>query len=260
MILSVEALTKNFAGLVAVNALSIQVRRNSITALIGPNGAGKTTALNLITGVLRPTAGRVLLKGADITGRSPHSIASNGMTRTYQNLQMFEGMTVLETVMVGAHRVGRSTWLAALLRAPSVVAEEKDLRNRAMAALDRAGVPASYSGRVAAELPYGWQRRVEIARAIASGVDMLLLDEPAAGLNNQESETMAQLICELREGGTTVLLVEHDMNLVMGISDQVIVMNFGQLLSQGTPDQVQNDPAVVEAYLGKGAEAADAVA
>ena len=260
MILQVENLSKRFAGLVAVDHVSFGLSEGRITALIGPNGAGKTTALNLISGALPPTEGKVSLKGVDITGWSAHAIALQGMCRTYQNLQMFEGMSVLETVMVGAHGKGASGWLHALLRLPSLVTEERALEAAARRALDRAGVPASFFERVAIELPYGWQRRVEIARAIASDPAVVLLDEPAAGLNNRESEDMANLIAELRTGGMTVLLVEHDMNLVMGISDHVVVLNFGKLLASGTPREVQGNPAVVEAYLGSEAGDADAVA
>ncbi|MGE0725637.1 MAG: ABC transporter ATP-binding protein, partial [Alphaproteobacteria bacterium] len=238
--------------------LSFAVAEGTIVALIGPNGAGKTTALNLISGVLQPNGGRIALKGTDIAGWAPHAIALQGMSRTYQNLQMFLGMTVLETVMVGAHGKGRSKWLHALLRLPNVVVEEQALEAAARRALDRAGVPASYFERIAVDLPYGWQRRVEIARAIAAEPAMVLLDEPAAGLNPRESEQMARLIGELRDGGMTVLLVEHDMNLVMGISDRVVVMNFGRLLSVGTPHEVQRDRAVIEAYLGSEQEPADA--
>jgi branched-chain amino acid transport system ATP-binding protein len=260
MILSVEKLFKRFAGVVATDGLSFGVEHGSITALIGPNGAGKTTALNLITGVLQPLGGQIKLKDTEITGWPSHSIAARGLTRTYQNLQMFEGLTVLETVMVGAHRSGHSSWLGALLRTPYVRAEERALERRAREALDIAGVAGSDFERIATELPYGMQRRVEIARATASKPDLLLLDEPAAGLNNRESETMARLISDLRGSGITILLVEHDMNLVMGVSDHVVVMNFGRLLSQGTPDQVQRDDAVIEAYLGKSEEDSDALA
>jgi branched-chain amino acid transport system ATP-binding protein len=260
MTLQVQGISKHFAGLVAVDRLSFEVARGAITSLIGPNGAGKTTALNVITGVIAPSGGRVLLNGKNILGFAPHEIARHGLTRTYQNLQMFDGMTVLETVMVGAHRAGGSGWMNALFRTPGVIAEERDLERKARTALERSGIAAAYFDRIAADLSYGWQRRVEIARAIASGIDILLLDEPAAGLNNQESELVARLICDLCDDGMTILLVEHDMNLVMGISDHVVVMNFGSLLSQGTPEQVQSDPAVIEAYLGKGAELTDAVA
>lgn len=251
MSLEVRSLTKKFGGLVAVGGLGFIAEAGRVTALIGPNGAGKTTALNTISGVLRADGGHVLLEGVDVTGSSADVLARHGMARTYQNLQVFGGMTVLDMVMVGAHRAGRSSWLAALFRLPSVRAEEMDLEVRARAALARVGLAPELYQREAATLAYGVQRRVEIARALAGDPRYLLLDEPAAGLNPRETEEMADLIIGLTRSGLSVVLVEHDMAMVMRISDRVVVMNFGQLIACGTPLEMQRHPAVIEAYLGK---------
>lgn len=251
MTLHVVGLVKTFGGLVAVGGLTLTAEPGQITALIGPNGAGKTTALNTISGLLRADGGSVALGGADVTGLAADGLATRGLARTYQNLQVFAGMTVLEMVMVGAHRAGRASWLAAMLRLPSVRREELELEARARAALARAGVAEALFEREAATLAYGVQRRVEIARALAGDPSHLLLDEPAAGLNPRETEEMSTMIVALKSSGLTVVLVEHDMSMVMSISDQVVVMNFGELIANGTAAQVQRHPAVVEAYLGK---------
>lgn len=250
MSLHVENLTKRFAGLTAVDQLSFVAPTGKVTALIGPNGAGKTTMLSMASGLLVPTTGSITFDGAALTGLPGHRIARHGVARTYQNLQMFEDMSVLEVVMTGAHGLGRSGALASLLRLPSVRREERLFEETAREVLQRVNVPEPLFSRDAVSLPYGLQRRVEIARALVSRPRLLLLDEPAAGLNPTETEELANLISALRSTGLTVLLVEHDMEMVMSLSDVVVVMNFGKLITVGTPTQVQADPQVIEAYLG----------
>ncbi len=250
MSLQVENLTKKFAGLTAVDQLSFTAEKGKVTALIGPNGAGKTTMLSMASGLLSPTSGSITFGDAVLTGLPGHRIARHGIARTYQNLQMFEEMSVLEVVMTGAHGLGRSGPVAAMLRLPSVRREEKKFEQVAREALDRVNVPSKLLARESASLPYGLQRRVEIARALVAEPRLLLLDEPAAGLNPTETEELSRLISGLRDSGLTVLLVEHDMEMVMSLSDAVVVMNFGKLIAVGTPSQVQSNEQVVEAYLG----------
>ncbi|WP_285411441.1 ABC transporter ATP-binding protein [Variovorax sp. efr-133-TYG-130] len=250
MSLRVEKLTKRFAGLTAVNELSFVAQTGKVTALIGPNGAGKTTALSMASGVFAPTSGSITFEGKELTGLPGHKIARHGVARTYQNLQMFEDMSVLEVVMTGAHGLGRSGPIAAMLRLPSVRREEKALEAAARVMLDRVKVSEHLFWRDAVSLPYGLQRRVEIARALVAQPRLLLLDEPAAGLNPTETEELAQLISDLRASGLTVLLVEHDMEMVMSLSDAVVVMNFGRLIAAGAPAEIQANEQVIEAYLG----------
>jgi ABC-type branched-subunit amino acid transport system ATPase component len=250
MSLVVQGLTKKFAGLTAVDDLSFDAPAGQVTALIGPNGAGKTTMLSMVSGLMAPSAGSVRFDAVALTGLPGHKIAGLGVARTYQNLQMFEDMSVLEVVMTGAHRVGSSGVLAAMLRLPSVRREEREIEATARDALRRVAIPDALLARDAVSLPYGLQRRVEIARALVSKPRLLLLDEPAAGLNPTETEELAALISGLRSQGLTILLVEHDMEMVMSLSDKVVVMNFGRLITAGTPGEVQAHPQVIEAYLG----------
>jgi branched-chain amino acid transport system ATP-binding protein len=251
--LLVEGLSKEFGGIHAVQDLTFSIGEGKVHSIIGPNGAGKTTLLNLLTGVYVPTAGRIRLGGRDLTGRPAHAFASAGIGRTFQNLQIFFNMSALENVMTGRHLRERCGLVATLLRAPQLARAERDCRARAIELLRFVGL-AAHVGSSADSMPYGALKRLEIARALAGDPKILLLDEPAAGLNPTESQEIAALIRRLAEAGTTVVLVEHNMRLVMGVSDHILVLDYGRKLAEGNAEQVRNDPRVIEAYLGAAGE------
>ncbi len=248
-LLEVHALSKRFGGLHAVKDVSFRVAKGSVKALIGPNGAGKTTLFNLVSGVLPPDAGKVTLRGEAIQGRAPHAIAALGVSRTFQQIRLFAQMTALENVMVGVHPRSRAGFLAGMLHLPWTWREERGIERRAREALDLVGVP-ELADEDATSLSYGQQRAVELARALAAEPELLLLDEPAAGLNMRETTDLAQLIGRIRGRGVTVLIVEHDMGLVMNVSDEVAVLSYGEKIADATPRAVQNDPEVIRVYLG----------
>ena len=248
--LRIAHLVKQFGGLRAVSDVSFDVAQGRIKAVIGPNGAGKTTIFNLITGVDAPTEGDIAFEGKRITGLKTHQIAALGLSRTFQNIQLFDHMSVLENVMVGRHTRTVSGMLSAAFRLPKTRAEEKAIREAAMERLVFVGLDAQ-AGELAANLAFGGQRTLEFARALATEPKLLLLDEPASGLNAHETIVLAELILKIREQGVTVLLVEHDMELVMDISDEVAVLNYGKKIADGKPEAVQNDERVVAAYLGE---------
>lgn len=251
-LLSLRDATKSFGGLVAVKNLTFDVESGAIVSLIGPNGAGKSTVFNLITGIYKPTSGTIDFDGRSIGGLKPNAVAEAGITRTFQNIRLFAYMTVLENVLVGRHvRMRAKPWDDAL-HSPSERAEERDAEARAMELLDWIGI-ARYSREWARNLPYGMQRRLEIARALASDPKLILLDEPAAGTNPAEKVELMKLVQAIRGRGVTVLLIEHDMKLVMGISDYVHVLDYGEEIAHGKPETVRHDQRVIEAYLGKGA-------
>jgi len=247
-----DRLTKSFGGLTAVKNLTFGVEPGSIVSLIGPNGAGKSTVFNVITGIYQPTSGRVVFDGRDISGMKPNAVADAGIMRTFQNIRLFAYMTVLENVMVGRHaRMHARPWDDAL-HTPFARREEKATRQRAMELLEWFGI-ARYATDWARNLPYGMQRRLEIARALVSEPKLLLLDEPAAGTNPAEKVGLMKLVQAIRDRGVTVLLIEHDMKLVMGISDYVHVLDYGEEIAHGKCEEVRHDQRVIEAYLGKGA-------
>ena len=247
--LELDQVSRHFGGLSAVNNISFKVQSGQIIGLIGPNGAGKTTLLNLISGLDRPTHGTVNFIGKPIHHLVPHRINRLGIARTYQNIRLFADMTVIENVIVGMHTQGKASLLNAMLMLPSYWAEEKWLRAEAQKLIDRLGL-SEFSRSPAAGLSYGAQRRVEIARALATHPRLLLLDEPAAGMNAIETAILGEFILSLRTEGLTVLVIEHDMAFITQVCDQVMVLNFGELIARGTPDQIKADPVVVEAYLG----------
>lgn len=251
MIISIEDIGMNFGGVAALSDVSFAVKTGHIKAIIGPNGAGKTTLFNLITGVYRPTTGNILYGGVDIAGMSPDDIALRGVTRTFQNVELFSNMTVIENVMVGRHTRSRSGFLSCALRFPGMVREERQIRNSARVHLDFVGLSARV-GDMAPSLPLGHQRYLEIARALALEPKLLLLDEPAAGLDEKETEDLGELIKRIRDRGITILLVEHDMSLTMEISDEIVVLDYGKKIAEGTPREIQYNKKVIDAYLGGG--------
>lgn len=249
-ILQVEQLSKRFGGLQAVDGVSFSLRQGAIKAVIGPNGAGKTTLFNLIAGMLSPSAGEIRFQGKAIHGMRPFRVAGMGIARTFQNIKMFAGMTTLENVMVGRHIRSKSGFLASMLRTPGCRREEKTIRVKSLELLDFLGI-ADYADTLATNLAFGQQRAVELARALALEPSLLLLDEPAAGLNIYETAEIGRLIVRIRELGITVLLVEHDMSLVMDISDEIVVLSFGRKIAEDIPTAIQCNPEVIKVYLGE---------
>jgi branched-chain amino acid transport system ATP-binding protein len=250
-ILEIRALTKHFGGIKALEEVSFKVREGSIMSIIGPNGAGKTTLFNCLTGLTKPTKGMVYLSDSDITGSSPHSIVALGIARTFQNIRLFRDMTVLENVLVSQHLKMRSGLFKIIAGHRDFLTEENDARCRALEYLGLVGLE-NMADIPSFNLPYGDQRRLEIARALATEPVMLLLDEPTAGMNPQETREIMEIIKKLQKLGKTVVLIEHDMRLVMGISETIIVLDHGVKIAEGTPEMIRSDSLVIEAYLGRG--------
>ena len=255
IILEVSDLTMDFGGIRALNQLDLDVQSGEIAALIGPNGAGKTTFFNCVTGIYKPTKGDVLLhkpagEKVSLNGLKPNIVTEQGLARTFQNIRLFSQMTVLENVMIGRHCRTKAFILGALLRTQATLREEQEIIEKSHEILEKVGL-FQYENEFAKNLPYGAQRRLEIARALATEPLLLLLDEPAAGMNPQETIELVNLIQEIAAEGQAILLIEHDMKLVMSLSDRIFVMDYGKKIAQGSPDEIRNNPDVIKAYLGE---------
>ena len=250
-ILRLENITMQFGGVIAVNNMNLEVGEGEIVSLIGPNGAGKTTIFNLLTGVYQPTRGSVLVNGIDIKGMPVYKVNKLGIARTFQNIRLFTDMTVLDNVKVGLHNSMKCSFFSSVLHLPGYFKAEKRANEKAMELLDFMGL-AEHANEKAGSLPYGVQRRLEIVRALATNPSVILLDEPAAGMNPSETAELTETIRRIRdEFNIAVLLIEHDMSLVMGICEGIAVLNFGRIIAKGTPDEIRDNPQVIEAYLGK---------